>query len=263
MLILFLWNNNGRGKKKFTDAVRKFTSATHDENVSVDGPITVVLIGETGAGKSSLIDLFHFWARESCNEQPKFEDAKNHSILRKQNEAGGSQSGSQTLGPHQYKLSLNFQDRAYSFLLLDTPGMGDISGLKKDDEHIMAILKFVEGTPPVNGIMLMLNGSNCRVSSRTQYILQRLYGMCPKMFENHIYLIFSNTQIEPSFDWQKQIKVPIGKDNVMPIDNLLFSRGGLNYATCNLIQRKKIEMNYDENKQFLSMIFEQLIKGKK
>lgn len=223
--------------------------------------VTTVILGETGSGKSSLIDLFHFWGRESCGEQPKFEDVAKLSLIDKANEAGGSQSGSQTIEPRQYSFRLKFADRDYSFALLDTPGMGDIKGLKQDDDNIQSILTFVEQTSSVNAIVLMLNGSNCRVSARTQYILQRLYGMCPKTFENHLYLFFSNTQIEPNFDWQKEIKVPICKENVIPIDNLLYSPGGLKYALLSAIQRKKIEQNYSENKEILSMVFERLIKG--
>jgi hypothetical protein len=39
--------------------------------------------------------------------------------------------------------------------------MGDIKGLKQDDSKMMEILKFIEDTPSVNWIILMLNGSNC------------------------------------------------------------------------------------------------------
>jgi GTPase SAR1 family protein len=223
--------------------------------------ITMVLLGETGAGKSALINLFHFWSLESLDKQPKFKDAAGHSIIPKQHEAGGSQSGSQTLKPSHYQFDLKFGERTYCFSILDTPGMGDIKGLKNDDDNILAILKMIEETPSVDGIMLMLNGSNCRVSSRTQYILQRLYGMCPKTFEDHLYLIFSNTQLIPNFDWKNEIKVPIHKENVIPFDNLLYSPAGLQYETLTAIQRTKIEKNYEENKAILSLMFDQLIRG--
>jgi len=222
--------------------------------------VTAVLLGETGSGKSSLINLFHFWSLESTGKQPRFEDAKKHSIIQADNETGGSQAGSQTLKPRQYQFKLCFQDQDYVFSLLDTPGMGDVKGLKQDDDNILAILKFVEDTPSVNAVILMLNGSNCRVSSRTLYILQRLYGLCPKTFEKNLYLIFSNTQLEPNFDLDC-IKVPIRKENVIPIDNLLYSPGGLHFAESSQIQQRKIERNYTENKEILSIMFEQLIKG--
>ncbi len=222
--------------------------------------VTAVLLGETGSGKSSLINLFHFWSLESTGKQPRFEDAKKHSIIQADNETGGSQAGSQTLKPRQYQFKLRFKNQDYILSLLDTPGMGDIKGLKQDDDNILAILKHVEDTPSVNAVILMLNGSNCRVSSRTLYILQRLYGLCPKTFEKNLYLILSNTQFKPNFDLNC-IKVPIRKENVIPIDNLLYSPGGLRFAESNQIQQRKIERNYMENKEILSIMFEQLIKG--
>ncbi len=59
--------------------------------------------------------------------------------------------------------------------------MGDIKDLQQDDNNMMEILKFMEDTPSVNGVILMLNESNCWVNPRTQYILQILYGMCSKI----------------------------------------------------------------------------------
>jgi hypothetical protein len=39
--------------------------------------------------------------------------------------------------------------------------MGDIKDLQQDDNNMMEILKFMEDTPSVNGVILMLNESNC------------------------------------------------------------------------------------------------------
>ncbi|CAF2780587.1 unnamed protein product [Rotaria sp. Silwood2] len=246
-------------KNLVTAAVQDLVSSKKN-SISSNKCVTAVLIGETGSGKSSLINLFYFWCLESTGKNPKFEDAKIHNIIKSENETGGSQAGSQTLKPQQYKFELNFNGENYLFTLLDTPGMGDVKGLKTDDENILSILQFVEQTPSVNAIVLMLNGSNARVSSRTSYILQRLYGLCPKTFQNNLYLIFSNTQMEPNFDIN-QIRVPIKKDNVIPIDNLLYSPAGFQYAEKTLLQKRKIESNYKENKEILSMLFDQWVKG--
>ncbi len=85
--------------------------------------------------------------------------------------------------------------------------------------------------------------------------------MCPKTFEDCLFLIFSNTQLQPNFDWKKEIKVPIHKENVIPLENLLFSPDGLNYTEKNSVERRKIQTNYQENKDILSRMFRQLIKG--
>lgn len=243
------------------EASRGLAKITNMVAVANKEIVSMVLIGETGSGKSSLINLFSFWARESLGGQPQFGDAKRLSILRHDNEAGSSQSGSQTLKPHVYQFDVQMNGRDYHCSILDSPGMGDVAGLENDDEHIGAILKFVEETSSINGIILMLNGSNCRMSPRTHYILQRLYSMCAKTFEEHIYLIFSNTQLRPNFDWKNEIKVPVDPNRVVPFDNLLYSPAGLEYEHLSAFEKMKIESNYVENKKTLSVLFETLRKG--
>ena len=54
---------------------------------------------------------------------------------------------------------------------MDTPGLGDTSGIDQDDKNIDNILDSITKTPQLNSIILMLNGSDARISERIKYIL--------------------------------------------------------------------------------------------
>ena len=89
-----------------------------------DGNIYALILGETGAGKSSLVNLFHFWANErsyTTNDQIDFSKATN--ILKKSAEAGGSQAKSQTKAVTCYTFKLQKDAIEYHLYLVDTPGI--------------------------------------------------------------------------------------------------------------------------------------------
>jgi len=128
-------------------------------------------------------------------------------------------------------------------------------GLQEDEENVSQILKFVSGVSSLNAILLVLNGAVARVGNKTNYVLQRLYGLCPEVFQEHFYLVFTNTQLEANFEFST-LSIPIKKENVFPIDNLAFSPGGRNYDNLSVFQKKKIETNYNECKSYLSFVFD-------
>ncbi|KAH3723064.1 hypothetical protein Pelo_18234 [Pelomyxa schiedti] len=141
-------------------------------------PVTAVILGETGAGKSSLIELLAFWSRNSGRAIPVFAEATVSTLAKGAERDGTSQSVSQTQRVTEYSFALPINGSTYNLHLIDTPGMGDTSGISEDDSAIDQVLdKLGNSAQPLqlHAVVLMLNGSNCRVTARTNWF-QTLSG---------------------------------------------------------------------------------------
>jgi len=195
------------------------------------------------------------------------------SIIDKTNENGISQSKSQTKKTYPYKFDILkgiHKDLVRSFgyetdnklpvTLIDTPGMGDVDGIMKDEEHVNNIINYVANATKLNAVLLILNGSIARISSRTKYILQRLYELCPKRIESILYILFTNTQISANFDLS-QISVKIEKSRIFSMNNLLFTADGLNYKNLSSDDQDEIKNNYNNLTSKLFKMFTMIAKN--
>lgn len=54
---------------------------------------------------------------------------------------------------------------------MDTPGLGDVRGFEQDDKNADNILKTVASTPELNSIVIMINGSDGRITDRVKYVI--------------------------------------------------------------------------------------------
>jgi hypothetical protein len=54
---------------------------------------------------------------------------------------------------------------------MDTPGLGDTRGIDQDDKNIDNILQTITMTPELNAIVIMMNGTDGRLSERILYVL--------------------------------------------------------------------------------------------
>ncbi len=96
--------------------------------------LTILLIGETGVGKTAFMDLLANVCAGRVMEDFKAEHKKD-------NEAGGSGSGSQTNKPKLYHITCA---NGYMVHVLDTPGLADTRGTDFDDAHKAAIAETIK-----------------------------------------------------------------------------------------------------------------------
>ena len=166
--------------------------------------LTFIVIGMTGAGKSSLINLFYLWSL-GLND---LRDIKKVLIPTKYFEGTGEnneinvadQGKSQTQKCSVYNFSLIFGNTRYELNFMDTPGLGDVEGIKKDDEHIEHILDTISRTPELNCIVLMLNGSEPRINDRILYVITKLKGILPNIMQDNLLFFLSNVKWEPALN---------------------------------------------------------------
>ena len=147
----------------------------------------VVLLGETGVGKSTLIHCIDAFINDSEFEEL---DYTKKSLIT-------SNSQSQTQDCHIHKLSL--LKNCY-LTLIDTPGIGDTSGILKDRENIDKIMKCLFSDKLLNnGInvfaFLIQRGTN-RATTKLKYIVNQLKCYLPQSAINHFIVILTRSSVE-------------------------------------------------------------------
>lgn len=98
--------------------------------------ITILLIGETGVGKTSFLDLLANICAGRVMEEFKEEHER-------ENEYDGPGAGgrSQTMKPKLYRITCA---NGSIVNILDTPGLSDPRGVEFDDSHKRAIADFIK-----------------------------------------------------------------------------------------------------------------------
>lgn len=75
---------------------------------------------------------------------------------------------------------------------MDTPGLEDSRGLEQDEKNIDSILKTASKTPELNAIIIVINGTNPRITGRVKYVVQKLKGIIPNVIKENLLILQSN-----------------------------------------------------------------------
>ncbi|CAK6984950.1 uncharacterized protein LOC128371692%2C partial, partial [Scomber scombrus] len=143
---------------------------------------TILLVGETGAGKSTLINaLFNF------TMGVKFEDNIWFEIVEEEKR---SQLESQTPDVIVYEI-FGYEDKTlpYSLTIIDTPGYGDTRGIEHDEvvsQIIFDLFRSDDGVHELSAVGLVMKASENRVSDRMSYILDSVTCLFGKDIEENI-----------------------------------------------------------------------------
>lgn len=221
--------------------------------------LTIIVIGMTGAGKSTLINLFYIWSIGIMN----LKDVKKVLIPTKyfkgiaENNSEmlvTDQTKSQTQKCSVYSFSLVFGEIQYELNFMDTPGLGDVEGIKKDDEHIENILDTISKTPELNSIVLMLNGSEARIHDRIQYVVTKLKGILPNVVQENLIILLSNVKYEPQLDVNVLLKEKISPNRIFYYENAIFQMDIQNKPEATI---KNLNLDFKSIKEKLSVFMEE------
>ncbi|CAF3833622.1 unnamed protein product [Adineta steineri] len=157
--------------------------------------INVMIIGETGSGKSTLINyltnLFYDGSlanlkiaiptRYLKSNMPlvmpeHHEDCIDDITRRKTNQCT----------KYQYKI------KEVYFNFFDTPGINDTGGYLADNENLDKIFQCIQSLEYLTSLVFVLNGTQARLTTNIKNVLERFHERIPDIFYSNIIVILTN-----------------------------------------------------------------------
>lgn len=178
-------------RESFVGSVTKKTLGTKDTTKLNK---TILLVGETGTGKSTLINALVNYA-----VGVKWEDNVWFEIIE---ERKRNQCESQTSDVIVYEI-FGFEGKTlpYSLTIIDTPGYGDIRGNAHDSivsHRLLELFRTEGGVHELNAVGLVLKADMNRLSDRQNYIFNAVLSLFGRdMADNIVALITHSPGMKP------------------------------------------------------------------
>ncbi|KAL1272063.1 hypothetical protein QQF64_031079, partial [Cirrhinus molitorella] len=208
-------------ERKVLDEYGKVRKWTYGKKDTSKPNKIVLLVGETGAGKTTFINTMVNYLLGV-----KFEDEIWYEITDK---AAGDQSESQTSEITMYEVfSL---DSPITLTIIDTPGYGDTRGLDKDlevAENLATLFQSSDGVCEVDAVCFVIQAAKNRLSDRQHYIISSILSLFGKdIVDNIVFLITHSDGMEPTnvIGAINKAKIPCRRDkNGQPVYFLFNNR---------------------------------------
>ena len=198
-------------KKEFTRVDARIAKFTFGQSQAYRPEKVLMIIGATGAGKSTLINgvvNYIFGVKWEDQERLKlvYDEAK-----------GRSQAESQTEWITAY--TFNWEEGfpfPYNLTIIDTPGFGDTRGLKRDKQLVSQIKDLFElkvhngGIDQLHGIGFVTQASLARLTHTQRYIFDSILAVFGKDAAKNISIMatFADGADPPVLEAVKKAQVP-------------------------------------------------------
>lgn len=121
------------------------------------------------------------------------------------------------------KYAFTFEEIKFNFV--DTPGLSDTGGVKKDDENIAKIIQAAEGCGKLAAVIIVINGTVARATSNLRNTLVRMKGSMPDVILHNLLVVLTNCS-EGSCNFEMKSLKPwvIPKEHIFYMDNSALSK---------------------------------------
>ncbi|WAR16463.1 hypothetical protein MAR_031057 [Mya arenaria] len=198
-----------------TRKTRRFEIGTRPK---IDGgEKTIVLVGATGTGKSTLVDgLVNYIFGVNFNDDFRF------TLIRMEGLELGHQENqavSQTQWITCYTIYPSRSSRiSFTLNIIDTPGFGDTRGFQRDEELIHQIRHLFSEEPPkgvteIDAVCLLVKSPDARLTTVQRYIFHQIMSLFGKDIENNIctLITFADGKEPPVLHALKTSTLPFGE----------------------------------------------------
>ncbi|KAF9579761.1 hypothetical protein BGW38_003856, partial [Lunasporangiospora selenospora] len=224
----------------------KSIQSIREKQIPGDDEIVILLLGETGVGKSTFINAFANYLQYETLEiaerkkmrtliQSSFviEDTKVTVGEPDNNESlKDGQSSTQRCRSYVFRLNENTMIR-----LIDTPGVGDTRGVKQDRINFDGIMNYISEFEKINGVCLLLPPNTSRLTLSFQFCVDELLLHLHKSAARNILFTFTKTRssfyragdtLTPLRKYLKELEekngvsIPLQPNNMFYFDNEAF-----------------------------------------
>ncbi|KAF5288460.1 hypothetical protein FQR65_LT02112 [Abscondita terminalis] len=196
-------------KKGNWDGFPSLQNKLKNLNISKDKrEINILLLGETGVGKSTFINAFFNYLSFSTlykarNEKLQVVIPSQFTITDENYEERLIRVGKDHNESIEIGASATQSCRSYVYpmdgtnikiRLIDTPGVGDTRGIDQDNANFENVLSFIGELKHLNAICILLKPNNARLTVMFEFCIKQLLSRLDKSASENLIFVFTNTR---------------------------------------------------------------------
>lgn len=162
----------------------------------MNGSHRFVIIGETGCGKSTFINTMTSFFLDGTLANPricipnKYYDSTENYDDSERDILDNSKAQTNEVTEYLFE-SKDGRRILQQIILMDTPGINDDRGLDQDDINLDKIIEGISNADFISGIILLINGTNARITSSVRSLFDRFGGVLPDYIMSNIIVVMT------------------------------------------------------------------------